>query len=47
MAIMTETTNSGILGQLRDIYSIYLCCWNVTTYRWKVRNRNIEIISFV
>jgi len=23
------------------------CCWNVATYRWKVHNEKIEIISFV
>jgi uncharacterized protein YqkB len=32
---------------LRDIYSICRCCWNVATYKWKVHNRKIEIISFV
>jgi hypothetical protein len=29
------------------IYSICRCCWNVATYKWKVHNRKIEIISFV
>jgi hypothetical protein len=38
---------SGISYQLRDIYSICRCCWNVATYKWKVHNGNIEIISFV
>jgi hypothetical protein len=42
-----EGTISGISYQLRDIYSIYRCCWNVATYEWKVHNGNIEIISFV
>ena len=23
------------------------CCWNVATYKWKVHNGKIEIISFV
>jgi hypothetical protein len=32
--------------QLIDIYSIYRCCWNVATYKWKVHNGKIEIISF-
>ena len=29
------------------IYSICRCCWNVATYKWKVHNGKIEIISFV
>jgi hypothetical protein len=33
--------------QLRDIYSICRCCWNVATYKWKVHNGKIEIISFI
>ena len=37
----------GISDQLRDIYSIYRCCWNVATYKCKVHNGKIEIISFV
>jgi hypothetical protein len=37
----------AILYQLLDIYSIYRCCWNVTTNKWKVQNGKIEIISFV
>jgi hypothetical protein len=41
------TTSSGISYQLRDIYSICRCCWNVATYEWKVHNGKIEIISFV
>jgi hypothetical protein len=23
------------------------CCWNVATYKWKVHNGQIEIISFI
>ena len=45
--ILIGTTSSGISYQLRDIYSICRCCWNVATYEWKVHNRKIEIISFV
>ena len=30
-----------------EIYSICRCCWNVATYKWKVYNGKIEIISFV
>jgi hypothetical protein len=41
------TTSSGISYLLRDIYSICRFCWNVATYKWKVHNRKIEIISFV
>jgi hypothetical protein len=32
---------------LKDIYSICRCCLNVATYKWKVHNGKIEIISFV
>ena len=45
--ILIGTTSSGIWYQLRDIYSIYRCCWNVATYKWKVHNGKIEIVSFV
>ena len=45
--ISTVTTSSGISDQLRDIDSIYRCCWNVATYKWKVHNGEHEIISFV
>jgi hypothetical protein len=45
--ILIEDTNSGISYHLRDIYSICRFCWNVATYKWKVHNGNIEIISFV
>jgi hypothetical protein len=41
----TLTTSSGISYQLRDIYSIYRCCWNVVAYEWKVYNGKSEIIS--
>jgi hypothetical protein len=33
--------------QMRDIYSICRCCWDVATHKWKVQNGKIEIISFV
>ena len=45
--ILIVATNSGISYHLRDIYSICQCCWNVATYKWKLHNGNIEIISFV
>jgi hypothetical protein len=45
--ILIGTTSSGISYHLRDIYSICRCCWNVATYKWKVHNGIIEIISFV
>jgi hypothetical protein len=45
--IMIGTTSSEISYQLRDIYSICRCCWKVATYKWKVHNGKIEIISFV
>ena len=41
------TTSSGISYQLRYIYSICKCWWNVATYEWKVHNGKIEIASFV
>jgi hypothetical protein len=40
-------TSSGISNKLRDIHSICRCCWNVSTYKWKVLNGKIEIISSV
>ena len=46
-AILIGTTISGISYQLRDIYSICRCCWNVATYEWKVRNGKMEMISFL
>ena len=45
--ILTRTTSSGISDQLKDIYSIYRCCWDVATCKWKIHNGKIEIISFV
>ena len=43
--IMIGTTSSGISDQLREIYSICRCSWNVATYEWKAHNWKIEIIS--
>jgi hypothetical protein len=43
--ILIGTTSSGISYQLREIYSTCRYCWNVVTYRWKVHNEKIEIIS--
>jgi hypothetical protein len=40
--IIIETTSSEISDQLRDIYSICRCCWNVATHKWKVHNGKIE-----
>jgi hypothetical protein len=45
--ILIGATSSGISYHLRDIYSIYRCCWNGATYKLKVHNGNIEIISIV
>jgi hypothetical protein len=45
--IMIATINSGISNQLRDIYSTCRFCWNVATYKLKIHNEKIEIISFV
>jgi len=38
-----RTTSSGILDQLRDIYSICRYCRNVATYKWKVHHGKIKI----
>ena len=39
-------TRSEILYQLRDIYSTCMIYLNGATYKWKVHNGKIEIISF-
>jgi hypothetical protein len=31
--ILIRTASSGISDQLRDIYAICMCCWNVATYK--------------
>jgi hypothetical protein len=41
------TASSGISTQLRDIFFICRCFWNVATYKWKVHNGKFEMISFV
>ena len=33
--------------QVRDIFSICRCCWDVATYKWNVHNGKMDIISFV
>ena len=43
--ILIGTTSSVISYHQRDIYSIYRCCWNVATYKWKVYNRTIILLS--
>jgi hypothetical protein len=43
--IMIGATSSGISYHLREMYSIYVCCWNVATYKWKMHNGKIEFIS--
>jgi hypothetical protein len=37
LTVLIGTTSSGM----------YRCCWNVVTYKWKIHNGKIEIISFV
>ena len=46
---LTLTTSSEILHRLRNINYISRCCWNVFvfTYKWKVNNGKIKIISLV
>jgi hypothetical protein len=41
---MIETASSGISYQLRDMYSIRRCCWNVAIYKRKVHHGKIKII---
>ena len=45
--ILIETISSEILYKLRDAYTLFRCCWNVATYKWKVYNGKVEIMSFV
>jgi hypothetical protein len=42
-----RTTNYGILDKLRNIDLICRWYWNDATYKWKVHNEKITIISFV
>ena len=44
---LSEWRLSNGSDQLNDTYSIYSCCWHVATYKSKVHNGNIGIISFV
>jgi hypothetical protein len=41
--------SSGIFYQLREIYSMWGCCWNVATYKRKIWNhlccRNVSFLS--
>jgi hypothetical protein len=39
--------SSGISFLLKAIVSIYRCCWNVGTFKWKISHGKIEIIYFV
>ena len=45
--ILIETANFAISCYLTYIYSIYMCCWNGATYKWKVHKGKTAIISFV
>jgi len=45
--ILIESTNSGMLDPLTYIYYICMYCWNDVTYKWKIHNGKIVIISFV
>ena len=45
--ILIGATSSGISYHLRDIYSKGRCCRKGATYKWKLQNGTIEIISFV
>jgi hypothetical protein len=44
--ILIGATSAGISYHLSDTYSICMCCWKGATYKSKVHNGNIEIISF-
>lgn len=43
---MTRTTSSEIWYHLDDIHSICSCCWSVATYKWKIHNGKVAVISF-
>jgi hypothetical protein len=45
--ILIGATSSGISYHLRDAYCICRCCWKGATYKRKVHNGKIEIISFI
>ena len=38
--ILIETTSFAISCYLTYIYSIYMCSWNVATYKWTVHKGN-------
>ena len=38
---MIGTTSSGISYQLRHVYTMCRCYWNVATYKWKVDDGKI------
>jgi hypothetical protein len=42
---LTFLNNECLAGKQQE--TICRCCWNVATYKWKVHNGKIEIISFV
>jgi hypothetical protein len=43
---MTLTKSRGTLGSVAPLLAA-MCYWNVPSYKWKVHNGKIEIISFV
>ena len=45
--IVIEITRFAMSHQLKYVFSICRCCWNVATIKWNCHNRNINIISFV
>jgi hypothetical protein len=38
-------THRNIELNVTEIYSIYKCCWNVATYKWKDHKGKIDITS--
>jgi len=40
---MIEAKSAGISCQLKDIYFICGCYWNVATYKWKVHNGQLKL----
>ena len=45
---MIVATSSGIsINWDRYKYIYCICCWNVATYKWRIHNEKIEIISYV
>ena len=47
MEIQNASTTSSKSNQLRNVNTIGLESWNVTTQPWEINNRKSEVIAFV